>query len=301
MSSQDKIVDSATGEVVGVGPEEEVESPIVNGEWLDRPPTIEETMAFLERQGPTGTVHVKDYAAFIVPLSQNKKMQDGKYRTAYHLYMTVAGRVRMFNDDCAAQGATSLIEPDPAVSPPGWIYQSEERLVYRVRARMTLADDKIATRYGTAWVPWVGGSRAVETNRYEKAETSATGRALAAFGYGVLPGSGIASYEEVYGAAEQVEKQEKPKAKKRTKDELIAEVDEQIAILADARGEDPLQIATNIADWVSQQFHKDIAAMADSKVNEGKGDGVWWRELKDGELTLIINQLKQKIVVAKTD
>jgi hypothetical protein len=60
----------------------------------------------------------------------------------------------------------------------------------------------LGRRPGMAWVPYGGGSQAKGSNPYEKVETAARGRALAAWGFGVLPGSGVASLEEMMGAGQ---------------------------------------------------------------------------------------------------
>jgi len=287
---------------------EEMPQELINGEWLDEKPSLEEVMRFLKAQKPVGTIDIEDYAAFVMPLSRNKNLgtkKDKDYHEAWNLYTTVAGRVKMFNDDMDNRGLDSIIEPDPSCSPSGWVYQDGNRLVYRVKVTVKILDDEghLAedVRYGTAYVPWVGGAGAVETNRYEKVETSATGRALAAFGYGVLPGSGIASLEEMEAAAEYQAEPQKQGDVRKTKAELIKDLDEQITQLAGLRGQEPMEIAIGIADWVKTQYKKDIAAIADAKQNEGKGTGIWWEELSEGQLVLVIQQNRQAIIRANTE
>ena len=283
--------------------EDEIEEPtILNGEWLESPPTIEETMEFLKAQNPTGTVHVRNYASFVVALSRNKNFGTKKepdYHTVWNLYMTVAGRLAMFNDDAMNKCISTIVEPDPSCEPNGWIYQDTDRLVYRVRAIMGGDEGIMDVRYGTVWVPWTGGVGAVQSNRFEKAETSATGRALGAFGYGVLPGSGIASAEEMTD-----QQTERPKANgdnKLDKSEMVTMVDAQINRISDLTNEEPMTVQTTMADWVKKQWGKDIASLADGKLNDGTGDGNWWKELNEGQLALVIKKNKTAIAKAATE
>ena len=288
-------------EVTQESPPEEV--LIINGEWMYNPPDVEDTLAFLAAQGMTYTVKVLDYASYVVPLSRNKNIgtkDNPNWILLWNIYMTVAGRIKMFNDDLENRRLIGVIEPDQTCEPAGWLYKDGERLVYRVIVKVMDPRElnagiplEIGRRAGTVWVPWSGGTGAVKSNRFEKAETSATGRALAAWGYGVLPGSGIASLEEM--TDRQVEPEVKKPRVKRNRKQLEDELEDCINKLADLRNEEPMEIAGGIAKWVKEQYRRNIVTMAEDK------NTTWWAQLKEGELLLIVKDLNSKIAKAQTD
>jgi hypothetical protein len=163
-------------------------------------------------------VAFKDYIDYVIAMPQSKNVlvadesRPGvkiKQRLeTWTLYVTVAGRMKMMQEAGALNGWRVDIEPEPQTptGAAGFIQNGDGRIVYREYVSIWEKDEdrwrSIGRRPGTAWVPYSGGSGASETTPYEKVETAARGRALAAWGFGVLPGSGVASLDEVQNAAQ---------------------------------------------------------------------------------------------------
>jgi len=114
--------------------------------------------------------------------------------SAFAPYMAVDGRIAQMLGE--AKGAAVTVqtwvnlgdEAMPVSGEPGIVVPPGHAL-----ARV-LTPRGVAT--GTARVP-VGGPRPARETPVEVAETSAVGRALGFLGYGLIPGSGIASAEEM--------------------------------------------------------------------------------------------------------
>jgi hypothetical protein len=211
---------------------EKARAHISNWEFLVEPPTTEAVLALLATLPPVhGLKHV-DYADFVQALPAKKKIQKphptnpnlkvDEYIENWVLYMSVAGRQAMLNDAQALNHWRVEIEPEPnsPVGAPGFL-SLEQRIVYReyikiwqyVKPVSAPTDGAfvpggevcLGSRNGQAWVPFSGGSQAAGSNPYEKVETAARGRALGAWGFGVFPGSGIASLEEMLGVSENLD------------------------------------------------------------------------------------------------
>lgn len=196
--------------------------------FIDKPATVDEVKALLAtvevpfttgNHGPSENpaafgpildpITMEQYLPYILPMSNNSKVkiQDPQrpdrtidsWVTQTTLYTQVAGRLRILADVAARNGWAVTIRPEP-ITPtgiPGYL-RFDDRLVFRVYVDIKdKHGDSLGSRFGTAWVLHEGGSNAAGTNPYETVETSALGRALAQWGFGVLPGSGIASVEEM--------------------------------------------------------------------------------------------------------
>jgi len=149
--------------------------------------TREEILQLLEKAGPVGTVHHRDFIDFVLLLDRQQKV-NGQWITVQQPYMTIDGRIAMACRDHANQGR-KLDFHDPQV-----IENSELRLTLRV----TVESEIYGRRHGIASSRLdAGGSPFERGHPWEVAETSATGRALGAMGYGLLPGTGLVSAEEV--------------------------------------------------------------------------------------------------------
>jgi hypothetical protein len=85
---------------------------------------------------------------------------------------------------------------------------NEEQLTLLV----SVVSEVYGRRHGIATSRRVGGSPVEREYPWEVAETSAIGRALASMGYGLLPGAGLASAEDMERvmAADQVKEKERP-------------------------------------------------------------------------------------------
>ena len=203
-----------------------------NWEFVDRTPTRADVMRLLIELEPVWGVAVKDFIDYIQALPQKKKVKAphpdrpdlmvDKFIENFSLYMSVGGRQQMLRRAQEAHGWRVDYRPEP-ITPtgvPGYLSFSG-RLVYRVYVDIYAPAGPLrsipgqegepsvsvrewmmlGTRSGTAWVPETGGSQAAGSNPYEKVETSALGRAIGAWGFGVLPGSGIATVEEMAAIA----------------------------------------------------------------------------------------------------
>lgn len=149
----------------------------------DHKPSREEIDAFALAHGIP-----EHLTCYVMALPQRKNVgtkADPKWETDYRPYMGVDGRL-MQAHGTAPEEMSILTEILP--SPEGLII---------MRATVTVNN---RTFQGHAASRLSGASSAEGTNPLEVAETSAVGRALGMAGYGLLPGSGIASYEEVRNA-----------------------------------------------------------------------------------------------------
>ena len=207
---------------------EPVDAPLANWEFLGHAPTHEDVRALLLTLPDVWGLKYVDFIDYVQPLPQNKKVKKPHPTNpnleiedrveAYTLYMGVAGRIKMLERAAEDYGWCVDFTPEP-VTPtgiPGYLNHAD-RLVYRVYVeikapiglprvvtegpelgRLSVAEYmSLGRKAGTAWVPATGGANAAGSNPYEKVETSALGRALGAWGFGVLPGSGIATVEEM--------------------------------------------------------------------------------------------------------
>lgn len=139
------------------------------------------------------------YRGFLTFIRQNKRVggsrQQPLYATIRLPYMRVDGRVKMALDEHRRQGATFVIQTQFETDP-----LSEQLLC---RATVTSALLGSVTAHARVFL---NGAGVDATNPMENAETSAVGRALGFFGYG-LYGTGIASAEEVLLAVAEREAQ----------------------------------------------------------------------------------------------
>ena len=114
----------------------------------------------------------------------------------FNPYMTVDGRVKEVKDSLKDDQSFSIRtyfntdESDQSL---------EDNIIVPARSCLAVFTDPYGgIHFGTASI---GTSGVVDkTNPYENAETSAVGRALGLAGYGLIPGAGIASAEEVTDA-----------------------------------------------------------------------------------------------------
>jgi len=155
--------------------------------------TRDDILQLLEKAGPVGTVHHRDFIDFVVLLDKQQKV-DGQWIAVQQPYMTVDGRIAMACRDHTNQGKR-LDFHDPEV-----IETSELRLTLRV----TVESKIYGRRHGIASSRLDGAGSPFERGHpWEVAETSALGRALGAMGYGLLPGAGLVSAEQLMLAAEE--------------------------------------------------------------------------------------------------
>lgn len=176
-------------------------------EFMGQSPTRPEVLDLLTKHRDQWGIEYQQYADFVQGLPSTKKLSrksNGRTVEAYvdnwTLYVSVAGRLAMLQQLAEDKGWRIDFVPEP-VTPtgiPGILQMDDQRLVYR--EYLVIYDEEgmqLGSKPGTAWVPYSGGKQAAGSNPYEKVETSARGRAIAAWGIGILPGSGIASVEEM--------------------------------------------------------------------------------------------------------
>lgn len=298
--------------------DEQHEVVVNTWEFLDRVPTREDVIRLLETLPDVWGVRPVSYVEYVQPLPQSKKVKrphptrpdmvvDDRI-DAYTMYVSVAGRLRMLNDAQAVNGWRVDVRPEP-VTPtgvPGYL-QMDERLVYRVYVEIFTPIDvpravsegtgmglvevaewlSLGVRSGTAWVPASGGSNAAGSNPYEKVETSALGRALAGWGFGLLPGSGIASVEEMAQMREnngqmRVEQARRGAAPRKSREDLLQEtlaLGEELRI---ARGVDEQTWTEQVGQHLRQRLG--VRDAWDDRENV-----IDWSRVKDGQLTLVAN------------
>jgi hypothetical protein len=151
--------------------------------------TREEILALCNKARDVGSVKHADFVEYIVVLESRRKV-NSEWQTAEHAYMGIDGKLAMANADHRAQNKRlDFDEPKVLVDNP-------EQLTLQV----TVTSEIYGTRHGVATSRRKNGTNAERDFPWEVGETSAIGLALAAMGYGLLPGSGLASAEDMLRA-----------------------------------------------------------------------------------------------------
>ena len=152
--------------------------------------TREEILALCRRARDVGSVKHEDFIDYIVVLESRRKVDD-EWQTTEHAYMAVDGKLAMANEDHRKQ-AKRLDFAEPKI-----LLDNPEQLTLQV----TVTSEVYGTRHGIATSRKKGGANAEREFPWEVAETSAIGRALATMGYGLIPGAGLASAEDMLRAS----------------------------------------------------------------------------------------------------
>ena len=152
--------------------------------------TREELLALCRRAREVGSVKHEDFIDYIVVLESRRKVDD-EWQTTEHAYMAVDGKLTMANEDHRKQ-SKRLDFAEPKV-----LLDNPDQLTLQV----TVTSEVYGTRHGIATSRKKGGTTAEREFPWEVAETSAIGRALAAMGYGLIPGAGLASAEDMLRAS----------------------------------------------------------------------------------------------------
>lgn len=302
---------------------EQEQTHISNWEFLTRPPTSEEVLHLLGTLPPVHGIRHEDYADFVqalparkkisVPHPTNPKLKVEEYIDNWTLYMSVAGRQAMLNAAQELNNWRVEIEPEPnsPVGAPGFL-SLEQRIVYREYIKIwqyaeerpgNVPERYLGSRNGQAWVPFSGGSQAAGSNPYEKVETSARGRALGAWGFGVFPGSGIASLEEMLGVEQNKRGIEQEQAQqggggrpenppRRTREGALEETMTLSEEFRQLTGDPEDVHAGKIGRYVT----KTLGAVA---AYDGERNELHWDGLKDGQLVMMANMLRGKIAQIK--
>jgi hypothetical protein len=280
-------------------------------EFIDQPPTSEIVRAKLETLEPVFGLAQSKFVEFVQPLSQSKNLslnRDVKdFHVVWTLYFTVAGRIEMVNQAAILNDWRVDFEPEPSTPTgiPGMLQYDGNRIVYREYCVITDAKGRIIGRKpGTAWVPAEGGSGAVSSNRFEKVETSARGRSLAAWGFGVLPGSGVASFDEMLAvndlrnadkqASSRRGQQGQPAGREqKPRGEVESEIRVVLAEYQQTAGITDEAMSEKVLGYTQRSFNKTLA------INE---HGAWiFDALKEGELVLMLSSMKTGLNKLKSE
>lgn len=293
-------------------------------EFVGAAPTIDQVRALLESLPPIYGLQTVDFIDYVQALDQSKKVkiQDAQGRDitqsikVWVCYMSVAGRVAMVNQAAQLNGWRVDFVPEP-VTPtgvPGMI-EIGDRIVYREYVDISFIPDMypdseegaplilsgvwdgksgpvtiaLGRRPGTAWVPYSGGSAAAGSNPYEKVETSARGRALAAWGFGVLPGSGIASLDEMNQQAQNKVAAARGggAAARLPRDQMISQCQAKLEEFRQESGQTMEQMIDIIGPYLAGIGVPDPINKASGQVN--------WTNLRDGHLSMFLNRLKEEL------
>jgi hypothetical protein len=151
--------------------------------------TREEILALCRKARDVGSAKHEEFADYVVVLESRRKVGD-EWQAVEHAYMAVDGKLAMANEDHRKQ-SKRLDFHEPKV-----LLDNPEQLTLQI----TVTSEIYGTRHGIATSRKKGGANAEREFPWEVAETSAIGRALAAMGYGLLPGAGLASAEDIVRA-----------------------------------------------------------------------------------------------------
>lgn len=300
--------------------EKVVEPPeISNWRFRDRVPTRDEVIALLESLPDVLGVRTVDFADYVQGLPGREKEEiertakngrtyaEDVWHDTYTIYMSVAGRVKMAETIAQVNGWWLDFEPEPITSTgtPGLIQNGDGRIVYREYVSMGpyvegKRDEPMGRKPGMAWVPHSGGKQAKGSNPYEKVETAARGRALGAWGIGVLPGSGIATLEEMLGintnrAAMEAEAEgggQQAGNGRRTRDELLEEAKTLAEQVRQMRRITEEEMADKVGSYLSEKLG--IKSVYDVEAHE-----VDWQKVKDGQVQLLINDFSETLRILR--
>jgi hypothetical protein len=289
-------------------------------EFLREPPTREQVVDLLGTLKKVWGVSPVDFADYVQLLPSSKKVKVphperpdllvDEYLDCWTPYFSVAGRLKMLE---AAHVVNGWIEVDfrperkTPTGMPGYLAW-DPRLVYReyleIKFEAILDGEEcimsLGSKPGTAWVPFSGGSQAKGSNPFEKVETAARGRALAAWGFGVLPGSGVASVEEMQGIkgaqshmAAEAENvigggARRTSGGRKTRQELIQDALAVAEKMRQKKGWTDEQIKASIGDYMDKTLG------VHGVYDEGKNE-INWANVKDGQLVIFTNAIQDSL------
>lgn len=151
--------------------------------------TREQILQLLRATPNVGQTAHEEFADYVIALPQRRRGEDGTQSTE-HPYMMVDGKLAMANQDHARQGKRLDF------GPPQILVDDQDQLTLMV----TVTSERYGTRHGIATSRRIGGTEIETLFPWEVAETSAIGRALTMMGYGLFPGSGLASADDMLRA-----------------------------------------------------------------------------------------------------
>lgn len=285
--------------------------------FYDQPPTVDQVRELLLRVPDSYGVRYIDFIDYVQALPQELRTK-GKLtneqgrrdpetvRDTWALYFSVAGRIAMLNAAAALNDWETDLVPEQHTgdNPVGFI-QYNEKLVYREYCVITQRTGKLieigehagtewlrpmGRKSGTAWAPASGGRAAEKSNPYEVVETSARGRAIGAWGIGVIPGSGVASLEEM----RQVSRNEAANSRGNAAAESTPKIDrEEILTAVQSLSEEARQaMGFEEGPWLAKvaEYLVGIGVRFPLDPETGK---VVWSTVKDGQLLLTGNKFRE--------
>lgn len=291
-----------------------------NWQFIDVAPTPEQVLELLGTLDDCYGVPYVEFADYVQALPQSIKItkrvngrKEVETRDSWAIYMSVSGRVKMAERICRVNEWGLDYEPEP-VTPtgvPGMLQMGDGRIVYREYAVFYpytegKRDEPMGRKPGMAWVPYSGGTGAKESNPYEKVETAARGRALGAWGIGILPGSGIASLEEMQAIAgnqramrDQAQDQGdsrrvEPGQQRKPKEELIQDALTAAEQLRQIRGLDEEQMTERLVRFLGTNLG--IVSVFDAELG-----AIDWARVKPGQVQLLTNSLLDGIQQARNE
>lgn len=170
-------------------------------------PDQAELLKALDSLAPVWGVAIIDHAVHVLPMSQTPKVYYDEndvrvpkrvstresFVVVWKLYMQVAGRVAMLTEAQEAHDWTVDFIPDESATGGTPAFVGSKETIYREFCEISDASGRsLGSKPGMASLKASG-----TVPPWEKLETAARGRAIGAWGFGVLPGSGIASLDEM--------------------------------------------------------------------------------------------------------
>lgn len=314
--------------------DETPEAASLESSWVfvDAPATLDEVKALLASvtvpfsggrgpssdgisQGPELAPLTMDrYMPYVLPMSNNVKVKvpdannpqrtNEEHHVQTTLYTQVAGRLAILADVAERKHWDVDVYPEPTTPTgvPGYL-QMDERLVFRVYVEISVNGRTIGKRFGTAWAKAQGGFNAEGSNPYETVETSALGRALAQWGFGILPGSGIASVEEMRLARQNIGGTPRgargsrgapaEATEREDRGDLITSAITKAEELRAIRGMTQDQSDEALAKWILDKFG--IEGFVNST------GGYEWQLLTDAQIAFLRNTFRDAVAKAKAD
>jgi hypothetical protein len=304
--------DTATDAPVQATAQEVIDSGqhINQWEFSINPPTREQVMELLSSHRDVWGLKYAEYSDYVQALPQNKKISrrvDGRKEDIYYenwtLYVSVGGRLAMLSELTEVRGWTSSFVPEP-VTPtgvPGFISLGDQgeggRIIYREYLEIHDEEGRLVGRKpGMAWVPYTGGQQAAGSNPYEKVETSARGRSLGAWGIGVIPGSGIATVEEIAQMWENkamADQGLRPRSAvgntRKSRKQLLEESTKAMASLRELSGWTQEEIETQVSNYMTNLLGiKEPVKLVDGAMV------LDWDKPKDGQLVMMNADLQRR-------
>ncbi len=269
--------------------------------WDEAPDreTVKEALATLPDVHGVPMVNVLDHT---ISIPNKEKVKDeagrntGEYKTTWKLYVQVAGReAQLWQANAIEDNGWRSVEFVPEVLTPGdlptgiinvdpWVY----------REAVVIRDEHLEIMYRTSGTSkFYGGDYP-----WEKAETAARGRALGSLGFGVLPGSGIASAEEMQdvNTGPPTSSVESGPDEPQTDEEKYQRFMERREQYRQAKDMDAGEANETLAAFVTEKFGTVLSKVKVDADHPAEGPVDFnWSELTPGEVTLLTRSFETQL------